>query len=184
MADIFGSPSRPSRQVIFDDDDDDNTTEADPFLAHSKMAASLDSHPTPSMSVLSDNIAHLSSPSGLDQGNPLSNHSPPSYSSVPPAPQSRGSYESQSDPWSTTPRRNGTVPIPVPNFPRQNSSFPSLNGGETASYLLDADHIAIKKVDEKEGLLGFKHVNYTLASARRGTTVTRRYSDFAWYLLI
>jgi len=49
--------------------------------------------------------------------------------------------------------------------------------------LLDADHINIQKADEKEGFVGFKHVNYTLASARRGTQVVRRYSDFAWYFL-
>lgn len=59
-------------------------------------------------------------------------------------------------------------------------SIPAAGSGETASYLLDADHINIQKADEKEGIVGFKHVNYMLASARRGTQVVRRYSDFAW----
>lgn len=186
MSSAFDSPSR-SRQAIFADenDNDDHTTEADPFLSHSKrmsMPTSVDSHPTPSMGVISHNIAGLPSPSAVQQGNPLSNDLPAYTTSTPrPPPPSRPSYDSpHNDPWSTTPRTNGTVPVAVPNFPRQNSSLPSLNGGETASYLLDADHITIRKVDEKEGLLGFKHVNYTLASARRGTQVTRRYSDFSW----
>jgi hypothetical protein len=183
MSGVFDSPSRPGRSSIFDDDDDDSTTEADPFLSHSSkiMTAPIDSHPTPAMNVVSDNIAHLPSPSALQQDNPLSNN-PPAYSSVSrAAPQTRPSYDSpHADPWSTTPRTNGAVPVAVPNFPRQNSSLPSISGAESASYLLDADHITIKKVDEKEGLLGFKHVNYTLASARKGTQVTRRYSDFAW----
>jgi hypothetical protein len=187
MTDMYGSPSRPSRRAIFDDDNsdaDDTTTETDPFLSHSKMTASLDSHPTPAMGIVSDNIAQLPSPAAVQQDNPLSND-PPAYTPVlsRATPQSRSSYDSpQNDPWQTTPRTNGTVPVAVPNFPRQNSSLPSLNG-DNASYLLDADHITVKKVDEKEGLLGFKHVNYTLASARRGTQVTRRYSDFAWYVV-
>jgi len=184
---------RPRRSIFDDDDDDsdDNThpIESDPFLStRSKLA---DSHPAPSSTAppTSHNIARLPSPTALQQDHFSTTHAvgradaPPSYSSPTRAvPQSRPSYESPAnDPWSSTPRTNGVVPVATPNFPRRTSSIQPSAPGETASYLLDADHIDIQKSDEKEGLIGFKHVNYMLASARRGTQVVRRYSDFAWY---
>lgn len=35
---------------------------------------------------------------------------------------------------------------------------------------------------EKEGMFMFQHHNYEVVSARRGSKVIRRYSDFVWLL--
>jgi len=177
---MFDSSRSASQRAIFDDDTDDDA-ETDPFLRQSNIA-SIDSHPAAS-STTSHNIAALPSPSAFQQQDAISQ--PPLYEtpvrSSPP--NRRSSYDSPAnDPWSTTPRSNGVIPVAVPNFPRRQSNIAPTTPGETASYLLDADHINIQKSDEKEGIVGFKHVNYTLASARRGTQVVRRYSDFAWYI--
>jgi hypothetical protein len=188
MSNPFDSTGDRPRRSIFDDesDDDNHPIETDPFLSRSKIA---DSHPAPISSAppTSHNIDRLPSPTALQQdhfSSPSASRggAPPSYSSpTRAAPASRPSYDSPAnDPWSSTPRTNGVVPVATPNFPRRTSSILPSAPGETASYLLDADHIDIQKSEEKEGLIGFKHVNYTLASARRGTQVVRRYSDFAW----
>lgn len=42
--------------------------------------------------------------------------------------------------------------------------------------------VTITTLPEKEGLFMFKHRNYEVKSARRGSTVVRRYSDFVWLL--
>lgn len=192
MSGIFDSSRAPARRSIFDEDSDDDRTEAtDPFLSRSKMTSSIDSHPAPELST-TQNIARMPSPTALQQDHFHTTSDPPVYETpVRSPPQTRPSYDSPAaDPWSTTPRTNGVVPVAAPNFPRRTSSIPQTNtvtggqGTETASYLLDADHINIQKSDEKEGIMGFKHVNYTLGSARRGTQVVRRYSDFAWYVLV
>jgi len=168
MSSMFDSSRGPTRRSIFDEDSDDDRTESDPFLSRSKATSSIDSHPAPSLSA-SQNIAGMSSPTALEHDHFHTPSQPPAY------------------PWSSTPRTNGVVPVAAPNFPRRTSSIPQTHSTasgtatETASYLLDADHINIQKSDEMEGIMGFKHVNYTLASARRGTQVVRRYSDFAWY---
>lgn len=199
MSGIFDSSRDPPRRSIFDNDDDDdhhhnNSHETDPFLSHhhSSKTAAIDSHPTPSISSASQNIARLPSPTALQQDHFASttHHHPPSYQTPSASSRNtRSSYDSPAnDPWSSTPRANGIVPVAAPNFPRT-SSVPgittttsgSAGGGEIASYLLDADHIDIQKSDEMEGIMGFKHVNYTVGSARRGTQVVRRYSDFAWF---
>jgi len=188
MSSMFDSSRGPTRRSIFDEDSDDDRTESDPFLSRSKATSSIDSHPAPSLSA-SQNIAGMSSPTALEHDHFHTPSQPPAYESpVRSAPQTRPSYDSPAaDPWSSTPRTNGVVPVAAPNFPRRTSSIPQTHSTasgtatETASYLLDADHINIQKSDEMEGIMGFKHVNYTLASARRGTQVVRRYSDFAWY---
>ena len=182
MSGIFDSSRNPPRRSVFDDDDSgDDGHETDPFLSHSKITANINSHPAPSTSS-TQNIASLPSPTL--QGDRFSSEHPPSYETpIRTNPQqSRSSYDSPaSDPWSSTPRTNGTVPAAVTSFPRRPSSIRAgIGGAEGASYLLDADHIDIRKSDEKEGIMGFKHVNYTVASARRGTQVVRRYSDFSW----
>jgi len=186
MSSLFDPSGDRPRHSIFDDSDDDNHDETDPFLSRSKITTTntFDSHPTPSTTTpaASQNIAALPSPAAVEQdhfGPPADTDRPSSYHSPV---RARSSYDSPAnDPWSTTPRSNG-ISVAVPNFPRRAStSILNLGSGETASYLLDADHINIQKSDEKEGIMGFKHVNYTLASARRGTQVVRRYSDFAWY---
>lgn len=42
--------------------------------------------------------------------------------------------------------------------------------------------VTITLLPEKEGLFMFQHRNYEVKSARRGSTVVRRYSDFVWLL--
>ena len=171
----YTSRERPHRS-IFDDDEEDSPTESSALISHSKMSSSVDHDHN-----VSQNIAHLPSPAALQQDNFSSR--PPAYSTPTHSPpQTRNSYDSPAnDPWSSTPRTNGLVPVAAPHFPRRTSSIRQTTATETASYLLDADHITIQKTDEKEGIMGFKHVNYTLGSARRGTQVVRRYSDFSWY---
>lgn len=42
--------------------------------------------------------------------------------------------------------------------------------------------ITITLLPEKEGMFMFQHRNYEVKSARRGSSVVRRYSDFVWLL--
>jgi sorting nexin-8 len=42
--------------------------------------------------------------------------------------------------------------------------------------------VTITLLPEKEGMFMFQHRNYEVKSARRGSTVVRRYSDFVWLL--
>lgn len=42
--------------------------------------------------------------------------------------------------------------------------------------------ITVTLLPEKEGLFMFQHRNYEVKSARRGSSVVRRYSDFVWLL--
>ncbi|KAF7717576.1 Uncharacterized protein PECH_006616 [Penicillium ucsense] len=45
-----------------------------------------------------------------------------------------------------------------------------------------AETVTINLLPEKEGMFMFQHRNYEIKSARRGSTVVRRYSDFVWLL--
>ena len=42
--------------------------------------------------------------------------------------------------------------------------------------------VTITMLPEKEGMFMFQHRNYEVKSARRGSSVVRRYSDFVWLL--
>lgn len=42
--------------------------------------------------------------------------------------------------------------------------------------------IRVSTIPEKEGMFGFQHRNYEVASVRRNSKVVRRYSDFVWLL--
>ena len=44
------------------------------------------------------------------------------------------------------------------------------------------EHVTVNMLPEKEGMFLFQHRNYQIASARRGSRVVRRYSDFVWSL--
>lgn len=44
------------------------------------------------------------------------------------------------------------------------------------------ESVSITLLPEKEGMFMFQHRNYEVKSARRGSTVVRRYSDFVWLL--
>ncbi|PWY69121.1 hypothetical protein BO70DRAFT_390213 [Aspergillus heteromorphus CBS 117.55] len=57
----------------------------------------------------------------------------------------------------------------------------SLGIGRVASPHLE-EVITVTLLPEKEGMFMFQHRNYEVKSARRGSTVVRRYSDFVWLL--
>ena len=56
----------------------------------------------------------------------------------------------------------------------------SLGGGRTNRHIEET--VSITLLPEKEGMFMFQHRNYEVKSARRGSTVIRRYSDFVWLL--
>ncbi len=56
----------------------------------------------------------------------------------------------------------------------------SLGGGRTNRHIEES--VTVTLLPEKEGMFMFQHRNYEVKSARRGSTVIRRYSDFVWLL--
>ncbi|KAL8984294.1 MAG: hypothetical protein Q9177_004739 [Variospora cf. flavescens] len=56
----------------------------------------------------------------------------------------------------------------------------SLGGGRTHRHVEET--VTVTLLPEKEGVFMFQHRNYEVKNARRGSTVTRRYSDFVWLL--
>ncbi|KAI4275118.1 MAG: hypothetical protein LQ337_003443 [Flavoplaca oasis] len=56
----------------------------------------------------------------------------------------------------------------------------SLGGGRTNRHIEET--VTVTLLPEKEGMFMFQHRNYEVKSARRGSTVIRRYSDFVWLL--
>ncbi|KAE8154707.1 hypothetical protein BDV25DRAFT_126366 [Aspergillus avenaceus] len=57
----------------------------------------------------------------------------------------------------------------------------SLGIGRVTSPQLE-EVVTVTLLPEKEGMFMFQHRNYEVKSARRGSTVVRRYSDFVWLL--
>lgn len=57
----------------------------------------------------------------------------------------------------------------------------SIGGGRTTSRGVE-EVVTITVLPEKEGMFMFQHRNYEVNSARRSSTVVRRYSDFVWLL--
>ncbi|GAD99039.1 sorting nexin Mvp1 [Paecilomyces variotii No. 5] len=64
-----------------------------------------------------------------------------------------------------------------PNPPRR-----SIGGRMTGTATGPEEVITVTLLPEKEGLFMFQHRNYEVKSARRGSSVVRRYSDFVWLL--
>lgn len=56
----------------------------------------------------------------------------------------------------------------------------SLGGGRTNRLIEET--VTVTLLPEKEGVFLFQHRNYEVKSARRASTVIRRYSDFVWLL--
>lgn len=54
-------------------------------------------------------------------------------------------------------------------------------GGRTTNRGVE-ETVTITVLPEKEGMFMFQHRNYEVKSARRSSTVVRRYSDFVWLL--
>lgn len=57
----------------------------------------------------------------------------------------------------------------------------SLGGGRTINRGVE-ETVTVTLLPEKEGMFMFQHHNYELKSARRASSVIRRYSDFVWLL--
>ncbi|CAF9940623.1 Sorting nexin mvp1 [Imshaugia aleurites] len=57
----------------------------------------------------------------------------------------------------------------------------SLGGGRTTSRGVE-ETVTVALLPEKEGMFMFQHHNYEVKSARRASSVVRRYSDFVWLL--
>ncbi|KAI5856785.1 hypothetical protein GGS23DRAFT_607965 [Durotheca rogersii] len=56
----------------------------------------------------------------------------------------------------------------------------TISGGRSGSAI--EENIVVTLMPEKEGVFLFQHHNYEVTSARRGSKVIRRYSDFVWLL--
>lgn len=56
----------------------------------------------------------------------------------------------------------------------------TIGSGRTGSGV--EEHIVVNLLPEKEGMFMFQHHNYEVSSARKGSKVIRRYSDFVWLL--
>ena len=57
----------------------------------------------------------------------------------------------------------------------------SLGGGRTVNRGVE-ETVIVTLLPEKEGMFMFQHHNYEVNSARRASSVVRRYSDFVWLL--
>ena len=57
----------------------------------------------------------------------------------------------------------------------------SLGGGRTTNRGVE-ETVTVALLPEKEGMFLFQHHNYEVKSARRASSVVRRYSDFVWLL--
>ena len=57
----------------------------------------------------------------------------------------------------------------------------SLGGGRTTSRGVE-ETVTVNLLPDKEGMFLFQHRNYEVKSARRASSVVRRYSDFVWLL--
>lgn len=57
----------------------------------------------------------------------------------------------------------------------------SIGGGSNINRKID-EIVTITLLPDKEGMFMFQHRNYEVKSARRSSTVIRRYSDFVWLL--
>ena len=62
-----------------------------------------------------------------------------------------------------------------------NSTRRAIGGGKTVSRD-NNEVVTVTLLPEKEGMFLFQHRNYEVKSARRGSSVVRRYSDFVWLL--
>ena len=78
-------------------------------------------------------------------------------------PAALGGFGPEDEPRNITPRRR------------------SLGIGRSTNPQVE-ETVTVTLLPEKEGLFMFQHRNYEVKSARRGSTVIRRYSDFVWLL--
>ena len=67
-----------------------------------------------------------------------------------------------------------------PNNPSGRASR-AIGGGRMTGRAVE-EYVSVTLLPEKEGMFMFQHRNYEVKSARRGSSVIRRYSDFVWLL--
>lgn len=101
--------------------------------------------------------------------------------------------------WGTYEENNPTPFAQPSEIPIGEGGFGGLGGGGDEQPLLPEapsrafgggrvsvggveERIVVTLLPEKEGVFMFQHHNYHVASARRGSKVVRRYSDFVWLL--
>ncbi|KAK6333456.1 Sorting nexin mvp1 [Orbilia javanica] len=61
-------------------------------------------------------------------------------------------------------------------------TFGSIRGAPSGGGVRAEETVTVTALPDKEGMFMFQHRNYQVASARRGSRVVRRYSDFVWLL--
>lgn len=76
---------------------------------------------------------------------------------------------------------SGNNPL-APNPLAPNSRRRSLGPSRITGLPPVQETVTVTLLPEKEGLFMFQHRNYEVKSARRASTVIRRYSDFVWLL--
>ncbi|KAL5332586.1 hypothetical protein BJX70DRAFT_392887 [Aspergillus crustosus] len=126
-----------------------------------------------------------------DGGNPVE---PPNSSNANGRPEAHTSNNAEfgwGDNFANAPEAGGLggpVRSGLGDFGRSGSDNGDSNPARRSLNIARATSSQIKEVvtvtllQEKEGLFMFQHRNYEVKSARRGSTVVRRYSDFVWLL--
>lgn len=119
----------------------------------------------------------------MDGSNSSSNQPPPERPSVPTAVW--GSYDG--NPAGSFGNPSGP-PVGGDGFGGGGGDGPPLEvpsrafgGGRVTSSGVE-ENVVVTLLPEKEGVFMFQHHNYHVSSARRGSKVVRRYSDFVWLL--
>ncbi|KAI9810536.1 MAG: Sorting nexin mvp1 [Pycnora praestabilis] len=99
-----------------------------------------------------------------------------------------GSYDSRSGNDFTTSAQPdltdegfGSPGAQNPNRESSGALGRSIGGGRVTGTGIE-EVVVVTTLPEKEGMFMFQHRNYEVASARRGSKVIRRYSDFVWLL--
>jgi sorting nexin-8 len=94
-----------------------------------------------------------------------------------------GTYNPTSGEDFGTPSQPSITGFRPPNDGQGGSNTPSraIGGGRITGGGVE-EVVTITMLPEKEGMFMFQHRNYEVKSARRGSSVVRRYSDFVWLL--
>ncbi|KAL4883488.1 hypothetical protein BJY04DRAFT_206408 [Aspergillus karnatakaensis] len=126
-----------------------------------------------------------------DAGNPTEPSGPSRANGRPEAHTSNSAEFGWGDSFGQTPDGSGLggpVRSGLGDFGRSGSDQSDSNPPRRSLNIDRAISNSIKEVvtvtllQEKEGMFMFQHRNYEVKSARRGSTVVRRYSDFVWLL--